>query len=173
MSKSNEATIMKPETMAACEAAKQAIETAKALLQAEVQDSLSRDDPADLVRTYADLSEEGDAFRASIADISKAEQNLSYTQIPAMFDAHGIQNVKVTGYGLVSLIRKWSCSMLDKERGFAFLRAAGQGGMIIETVAAPTLGAWAGAQVRETGIEPPDEIFKTTVVRHVSLRRSR
>ena len=45
--------------------------------------------------------------------------------------------------------------------------------MIIETVAAPTLGAWAGAQVRETGIEPPDDIFKTTVVRHVSLRRSR
>ena len=107
---------MKPETMAACEAAKQAIETAKLLLQAEVQDSISRDDPADLVRTYADLSEEGDAFRASIADISKVEQNLSYTQIPAMFDAHGIQNVKVTGYGLVSLIRKWSCSMLDKEK---------------------------------------------------------
>ena len=164
---------MKPETMAACEAAKQAIETAKALLQAEVQDSLSRDDPADLVRTYADLREEGEAFRGSIADISKAEQNLSYTLIPEMFDTHGIKNVNVVGYGMVSLTHKWSCSMLDKERGFAYLRETGQGGMIIETVAAPTLGAWAGAQVRETGIEPPDDIFKTTPVRSVSLRRSR
>ena len=57
--------------------------------------------------------------------------------------------------------------------GFAYLRATGQGGMIIETVAAPTLGAWARRGRRETGIEPPDDIFKTTPVRSVSLRRSR
>ena len=164
---------MTPETMAVCEAAKNAIQTAKALLQAEVQASIERDDPSDLVRTYADLCEEGDAFRDSIADLSKLERDLSYSKIPEVFDAHGIQNVRVVGYGLISLVRKWSCSMLNKEAGFAYLREHGQGGMIIETVPAPTLGAWAGAQIRETGVEPPDDIFKTTVARHVSLRASR
>jgi hypothetical protein len=164
---------MKPDTMAACEAVKQALETAKALLQAEVQDSIAKDDPADLVRAYADLREEGEAFRASVADISKLEQDLSYTKIPEIFDAHGIQNVRVVGYGLVSLTRKWNCSMVDKQKGFDYLREHGQGGMIIETVPAPTLGAWARKEVEETGRELPDDVFTTSVVRSVSLRRSR
>ena len=54
---------MKPETMAACEAAKQAIETAKPSCRLKCRNP-PRDDPADLVRTYADLREEGEALRA-------------------------------------------------------------------------------------------------------------
>ena len=83
--------------------------------------------------------------------------------------------MRVTGYGLVSLIRKWSCSFLEgkKEDGFAYLRNAGQGGMIIETVPAPTLGAWAHAVTDETGNEPDPAIFKTSIARSVSLRRSK
>jgi hypothetical protein len=63
--------------------------------------------------------------------------------------------------------------MINKETGLAYLRDVGQGGMIIETVPAPTLGVWAREETEEKGREPPEDIFKTSIARHVSLRRSK
>jgi hypothetical protein len=166
---------MKPETEAACQFALSALAKASACLAGEAKDVISSNDPAEFVRFYADMREQAESLRESVAVFSKLEQNFSYEQIPLSFDRAGIQNVRVTGYGLVGLTRRWSCSFLDgkKEEGFAYLRDHGQGGMIIETVPAPTLGAWAHAVTDETGIEPPDDIFKTSVARSVSLRRSK
>ena len=166
---------MKPETEAACHAALDALTLANALLADEARETISADSPPELVRYYADLREQAVAMRDTVADLSKLEQNLSYEQIPLAFDRAGIQNVRVTGYGLVGLTRRWSCSPLEgkKEEAYAYLRNAGQGGMIIETVPAVTLGAWAHAVTDETGIEPDPEIFKTSIARSVSLRRSK
>jgi hypothetical protein len=166
---------MKPETEAACQFALSALERANGLLAEEAKEAISADNPPDLVRYYADMREQAEAMRDSVAQLSKLEQNLSYDQIPLCFDRAGIQNVRVVGYGLVGLTRRWSCSFLEgkKEQGFAYLRDQGQGGMIIETVPAPTLGAWAHAVTDETGKEPPDDLFKTSVARSVSLRRSK
>ena len=166
---------MKPETEAACAAALSAIAIANACLAVETNMVVSAGDPPDLVRHYADLREQAEAMREQVAFLSKLEQNLSYEQIPLAFDRAGIQNVRVTGYGLVGLTRRWSCSILEgkKDNAFNYLRNAGQGGMIIETVPAPTLGAWAHAVTDETGKEPDPEIFKTSIARSVSLRRSK
>ena len=164
---------MKPETAAACEAAIYALARANALLDEEAQAVVALQDPPELVRYYADLGEQAETMRKSLASIGKLENALSYQHIPASFDAAGIQNVRLVGYGLVSLNRRWSCSMLNKDQGLAYLRGAGQGGMIIETVPAPTLGAWARSETEEKGKEPPDDIFKTSVARYVSLRASK
>ena len=166
---------MKPETEAACKAALYAIAKASALLDNEAKEAISLDNPPELVRTYADLREQSEEMRTAVAFLSRLERSLSYEQIPLAFDRAGIQNVRVVGYGLVSLIRKWSCSILEgkKEDAFDYLRNAGQGGMIIETVPAPTLGAWAHAVTDETGKEPNPDIFKTSIARSVSLTRSK
>ena len=144
---------MKPETEAACKAALYAIAKAIAYLDDEAKEAISLDNPPELVRTYADLREQGDQMREAVAFVSKLERSLSYEQIPLAFDRAGIQNVRVVGYGLVSLTRKWSCSILEgkKEDAFDYLRNAGQGGMIIETVPAPRPEAWAHAVTDETG----------------------
>ena len=163
---------MKPETTAACEAALYALERAKALLDEEAQTAITQD-PPELIRFYADHREQAERLSAVTAEMNKLKDALSYIHIPAAFDTAGIQNVRVVGYGLVSLNRRWSCSMLNKDQGLAYLRGAGQGGMIIETVPAPTLGAWAHAVTDETGREPPDDIFKTSIARYVSLRPSK
>ena len=159
---------MKPETEAACKAALYAIARASALLDDEIKEVISADNPPDLVRTYADLREQAEICASAVAILSKLEQNLSYEQIPLAFDRAGIQSVRVVGYGLVGLVRRWSCSFLEgkKEEGFEYLRNAGQGGMIIETVPASTLGAWAHAVTDETGKEPNPEIFTTKIARH-------
>jgi hypothetical protein len=164
---------MNSDTQAAIELAKRALATALSLIEAETKETLATGAPQDLVRLYADLREEGEALRDSVSTLSKLEQDFSYTHIPAAFDAAGIQNVNVVGYGLVSLTRRWSCSMLNKTAAFEYLRKTGQGGMIIETVPAPTLGAWAREETEDKGREPPDDIFKTSIARHVSLRRSK
>lgn len=164
---------MKPETEAACEIALSALQRVNVALETEAAGVTLLDEPPDMVRFYADLREQAERLRETLATVSKMEREFSYTLIPACFDRAGIKNVNVVGYGRVGLTHRWSCSMLNKETAFAYLREHGQGGMIIETVAAPTLGAWAGAQVRETGVEPPEDIFKTSVARSVSLERSK
>ena len=164
---------MKPDTLAACQIARHALENAHGLLQRDSLEAILANDPPDLVRHYADLREEADVMRETMTELSKMEQQLSYESIPACFDAHGIQNVRVQGYGLVGLTRRWSCSMLDKETGLKWLRDHGQGGMIQETVNAQTLGAWAREETEEKGVEPPDDVFKISVARSVTLKRSR
>jgi hypothetical protein len=164
---------MKPETQAACEAAKKALETARAALFAEAESTITVNEPPDLVRFYADMREELELMASTISELNKLDKDLSYSRVPACFDAHGIENVRVAGYGLVALNRRWSCSILDKPKGYQYLRDNGQGGMITETVNAMTLGAWARGEVEDRGIEPPDDIFKTSVARYVSLTRSK
>ncbi len=166
---------MKPETEAACRAALDSLIFATALIDSEGREAITQDNPVELVRHYADLREQAEYLRDAVSNLSKMERAMSYEIIPSSFDRAGIKNVKVVGYGLVGLTHRWSCSFLEgkKEEGFGYLRGAGQGGMIIETVPASTLGAWAHAVTDETGKEPPDDIFKTSVARSVSLTRSK
>ena len=164
---------MKAETQAACEAAKRALETARAAIFAEAQTAIANNEAPDMVRFYADMREELEAIGDTVKELNKLDRDLSYTAIPACFDAHGLQNIKLPGYGLVGLNRRWSCSIVDKPKGHAYLREHGQGGMIIETVNAMTLGAWAREETEDKGREPPDDVFKTTVARYVSLTRSK
>jgi hypothetical protein len=165
--------MMKPDTQAACEAAKRALETARAAIFAEAETSIAHNEAPDLVRFYADMREELEALAGTISEFNKLDKDLSYSRIPACFDAHGLQNIKLPGYGLVGLNRRWSCSILDKPKGYKYLRDNGQAGMIIETVNAATLGAWAREEVEDKGIEPPDDVFKTSIARYVSLTRSK
>lgn len=164
---------MNAETQAACEAAKKALATAALLLVSEAQSKISANEAPDMVRFYADMSEELDAFKEMMKELNKLDQNLSYTAIPLCFDAHGLQNMRLPGYGLVALNRRWSCSIIEKPKGHAYLRKHGQAGMIQETVNAMTLGAWAREETEDKGREPPEDVFKTTVARYVSLTRSK
>ena len=164
---------MKPHTQAACEAAKRALETARAAIFAEAQTTIDANEAPDMVRFYSDLRDELEAIGAMMKELNKLDQDFSYTRIPTCFDVHGIQNVKLPGYGLVGLNRRWSCSIIDKVKGYQYLRDNKQGGMITETVNAMTLGAWARSEVEDKGVEPPEELFKTSIARYVSLRGSK
>src|SRR4029077_20639914 len=104
---------MKPETEAACEHALHALRRAAALIDSEGREAITQDDPAELVRHYADLREEAEFLRDAVAQLSKMEQAMSYEIIPLAFDRAGIQNIRVTGYGFVGLPRRWSCSFLE------------------------------------------------------------
>ncbi len=164
---------MNPHTQAACEAAKRALETAKDALIAESKNVIEANEAPDMVRFYSDMLDELGAIGSVVKELNKLDQDFSYTRIPMCFDAHGIQNVRLPGYGLVGLNRRWSCSIIDKPRGYQYLRDNKQGGMITETVNAMTLGAWARSEVEDKGIEPPAEIFKTSIARYVSLRAAK
>ena len=164
---------MKPDTQAACEAAKRALETARAAISAEAESVISANEAPDLVRFYADMREELEGLASVITDLNKLDKDLSYGRIPACFDAHGLQNIKLPGYGLVGLNRRWSCSIINKPIGHKYLIDHGQAGMIQQTVNAMTLGAWAREETEDKGREPPDDVFKTTVARYVSLTRSK
>jgi hypothetical protein len=165
---------MKPDTAAACEAALSAIDRAVLLLDAEGRESITLDDPKDLVRTYAELREQATMLRESMKRFAKMEQAMSYEVIPSSFKRHGVEIIRLTGYGRVNLTTDFSCSIQKgkKEQGLQYLRDIGQGGMIIETVPAETLSAFARAYAKDEGRELPDNIFTTSVTTHCALTRS-
>ena len=93
---------MKPDTQAACEAATRPGDSPRRHLGRSRVRYLANEAP-DLVRFYADMREELEAMASSISDLNPLDKDLSYSRIPACFDAHGIQNIKLPGYGLVGL----------------------------------------------------------------------
>ena len=71
------------------------------------------------------------------------------------------------------VVTKTSATMLDKVRGFDWLRANGQGDIIQETVNAGTLSAFCRSLILEQGIEPPSDIIKVSTYDTTSMTKYR
>lgn len=70
-----------------------------------------------------------------------------------------------------SLRDNTTASMLDKERGFEWLRSIGQGDLIQETVNAGTLASFCRNMLLEQGVEPPADIIKVNTYKSVSINK--
>jgi len=68
----------------------------------------------------------------------------------------------------MTVIDRWSAKILDKVKAFAWLRSTGNEGLILETVNAQTLGAFAKGEVIK-GNPLPDDIFQVTASPYTSI----
>jgi hypothetical protein len=123
----------------------------------------------DLVRKATELTKEA---RENLREIS---DRLSKEQIPDLFrlvkERTGEKPpFKIEGVGSVSVSNKYSCTILDKELGYNWLRSNGHEGLITETVNASTLSAFAKELIEVDGKELPPELFKTGVNPYTSIR---
>lgn len=76
----------------------------------------------------------------------------------------------IEGVGRVTVSYKYSCSMTDKEQALRWLKDNDYGGIVQETVANPTLCAFAKDLMENKGFELPVEFFKTGTVPYTSIR---
>lgn len=126
---------------------------------AETHQAIVEGDLVALCRHYAAVDAFVADFKATRKPIEDARELLSYDQIPEAFFKAGVQPpLKVDGVGTVTVARRWAASMADKDQGFAWLRSNGASGLIIETVSAQTLAAFAKERAFE-GKDLPEEIF--------------
>lgn len=81
--------------------------------------------------------------------------------LPAKLVEAEIETVRVPELGRSFTYNiKYSASIIDKDKGYAWLRERGAGDIITETVNAGTLSGYLKSLVVDEGIDPPEDIFK-------------
>jgi hypothetical protein len=124
----------------------------------------------DTVTHFAALRTTFRELTAKMAKIQSHIEQLSQESIPTMFLNQRVKNTTVEGVGRVTINHRWTASLLEKDQGFAWLRANNAEGIIIETVNAQTLGAF--AKDRAEAKQPlPNDVFKISTTPFVSVTK--
>ena len=111
-----------------------------------------------------------DEIAKKTAALKKHIDSLSYEILPTMFGNQNVKTIKIDDVGRVTVNVRWSASMIDKQASMEWLRTSGNEGLIIETVNAQTLGAFAKAET-VAGKPLPDHLFKVSTAQHISITK--
>ena len=147
------------------------VETQKRILVAETR---GMKDPAiplyTLVARLQELRDLHARLKAITTGVSQLADHLSYELVPEAMRRTKQSTAILDGIGRVTLATRITASIADgqKTAALAYLREIGQGDLIIETVNAQTIGAYARTTL-EAGDELPDQIFKTTLRTYTSI----
>jgi hypothetical protein len=119
------------------------------------------------------LREVTEAIKKARKALDDLEDHMSHEDVPDAFRRSSIKTVSIDGVGRVTVAHKWGCSINDgkKPESFQWLRDGGNGGIIIETVNAQTLAAFAKAEVESHGRELPTDLFTTSLRPYTSITK--
>lgn len=109
--------------------------------------------------------EEYEALDEMRKGIGQIFETLSRGVIPEMMRAADTKTTTIDSIRRrFTISKRFSCSILDKEAGYKWLRDEGNGAIITETVNSSTLSAFAKKRIEDEGLEMPETIFKTSIV---------
>lgn len=127
----------------------------------------------DMAETFVLLKNIREEVDSSLKDLTKLRDAVSYNHLPEMMEDEGLTSFNTeTGYR-VSVARRFSASMVDKQQAFAWLRENDLGDIIQETVPSQTLSAQIRELIESEGIEPPDDIIKTSIAPYSSVVKTK
>ena len=132
---------------------------------------VEQNDIPTIVKHFHALRTEYDALKDKVDKLEAEVKDLSYNIIPTMFDAQNVKTIKIDGVGRVTVNQRWVASMPDKELGMGWLRGSGNEGLIIETVNAQTLAAFAKDKALK-GDPLPDSLFTVGVSPYTSITKA-
>src|SRR6478752_1486741 len=132
---------MTPETMNSLHTICHNLTVVSGEIRNQTNDVVASQDHVAIIRHYDQLRQVTALIKESREALEQIEMKLSREQVPDVMRAQNIKSITVEGVGRVTLGRRWSASMPDKQAGFEWLRANEHGGVIQETVNAQTLGA--------------------------------
>jgi len=125
----------------------------------------------DAVTYFAELRDTVKKLALRMSALQSLVDTMSQEMIPGLFENQGVKTINVIDVGRVSINDRWSASMLNKPAAFEWLKKTGNEGLIIETVNAQTLGAFAKDEALAK--RPlPSEIFKVTPTPYVSITKA-
>jgi hypothetical protein len=134
----------------------------------DTEQVISQNDIPLAVKHFAMLRDAVNDLAAKVSSLQKIVDALSYELLPTMFVNQDVQTINVTGVGRATTNVRWSASMPDKQRGMQWLRETGNEGLIITTVNAQTLGAFAKTEAL-AGRPLPNDAFKVTAKSYISV----
>lgn len=124
-----------------------------------------------VLEAFKVLRDEHDAIDEARKKLNAKIETLSREVIPELLRDMGTSNFKADDLGYrFQLARRFSASMLDKVKGFDWLRKNGHGAVIIETVNANTLASLA-KELGEKNVQLPEDTFKTSTLIYTSIAK--
>lgn len=107
----------------------------------------------------------------TLSDMKKGYNTLydgfSQEHVPDALRGQGVKNITLeipdVGARRFQMSNRWSCSVIDKDAAYQWLRENNLGDIIKPTVAAPTLGALAKNRSETEGRDMPEDKFKVSV----------
>jgi len=131
---------------------------------------VEQNDIPTIVKHFASLRTEYRALKDKLEKLEKEVEDLSYNLIPTMFMNQHVKTIKIDDIGRVTVNQRWTAKMPDKELGMGWLRGSGNGGIIIETVNAQTLAAFAKDKAL-SGEPLPESLFTVSIAPHISITK--
>jgi hypothetical protein len=143
------------------------------LLARAVRDTaeiINQGDIPEAVTYFAELRDMVKTLQDKISALQKHVDTLSHESLPTMFTNANVKTITVDNIGRVTINIRWSASPINKEVAFDWLRSTGNQGLIIETINAQTLGAFAKEQIM-AGKPLPSDIFKVGSSPYTSITK--
>lgn len=126
----------------------------------------------DLVTALFLLKQHYDDLDKAVKRFYHVKDALDKFLVPERLAEAGLDQIRVPEIARsFSILDKMSASMVDKEKGFEWLRANGLGDLISETVNAGTLASAMRNMILDQGIDPPPEIIKVTSYKATSVNK--
>ena len=162
---------MKNETQVIGDCAIKRLETILADVEQETTAVVAHADIPSVAHHFNAVRELTRALAERVSNLQKHVDTLSYEILPTLFTNANVKSVNVIGLGTVTVNVRWSATMIDKAAGMTWLKNTGNEGLIINTVAAATLTAFAKSEAL-AGHPLPAEIFKVGSSQLVSIKKS-
>ena len=168
---------MTPETKAAINAVADTLTKLAGMIRTEGTEVVGSLDHVALIKHFADLRDVNATIKIAREALGEMEDNISRVDIPDIFTFLREKTGQkppftIEGVGRVSVSRRFSASMLDKEVGMDWLRKNGHGDLIQPTVNAQTLAAFAKNLQEVEGKDLPVEIFKVGSIPYTSITKA-
>ena len=161
---------MKNDTHAAAGSAAEFLDAFLDRAQRDTQEIAANNNIPISVGHFAEFRDMVDLVAEKVTALQAHVRSLSYEILPTMFENQNVKTIKLDDIGRVSVNVRWSATMLNREKGMEWLRDTGNEGLIIETVNASTLTAFAKVETL-AGRPLPDAVFKVGTAQHISITK--
>ena len=136
-------------------------------LKEEAAEVIGRGDHLEVLNFFFVVGEMYESLSAMKKGYNALYDGFSQQHVPDALRSQNVKNITIeipgVGNRRFQMSNRWSCSIINKDKGYQWLRENGLGDVIKPTVAAPTLAATAKNLMEESGKEMPTDLFKTSI----------
>lgn len=134
---------------------------------------VATNDHIPIIQHYDQLRKATASIKEARKALEELEEQMSRDIIPDVMRLAGIKTINLEGVGRVTVSYRYSCSMLDKERGLLWLKEHGHGDIIQETVPSATMSGFAKNLLEVEGKELPEDLFKVGTSPFTSITKAK
>ena len=163
---------MTPETLDYLRRVTQGMAKAATMIQDDTAAVIATQDHIEVIKHYNSVRIAVELIKEAKKGLEAIEEKLSREEVPTVMRANNIKNIFLEDIGRVQLNNRYSCSITDKPKGYAWLRANNAESLIQETVNSSTLSSFAKHYMEDEGKElPAEEGFKVSTMTFTSITK--